>query len=111
MRHVIMQAHEERCTDIGWHPQALCPDADGTTRSPDALAFATASADGTAKLWNMHGTCLHTCSGHARRLARLAFNPTGAIRCMQSARLPRATTRLDWKTSSSVATSHCVLYN
>ena len=77
--HFLSQAHEERCTDIAWHPQALCPDASGNARSPEALSFATASADGSAKLWNMAGTCLHTCGGHTRRLARLAFHPAGTI--------------------------------
>lgn len=75
----IVQAHEERCTDLAWHPQALCADPDtGEARSPEALCYATASADSSAKLWNMAGTCLHTCTGHTRRLARLMFHPQGA---------------------------------
>ena len=74
---IAVQAHEERCTDVQWHPQALATSDAGVMRSTDALSFATASADGSAKLWNMAGTCLHACSGHARRLARLAFHPNG----------------------------------
>lgn len=74
----MVQAHEERCTDVRWHPQALMPDASGESRGPQELSFATASADSTAKLWNMSGECLHTCSGHTGRLARLAFHPMGA---------------------------------
>jgi WD40 repeat protein len=74
-----LQAHEERCTDVQWHPQALCADEDGTLRGPDHLCFATASADNTAKLWNLEGTCLQTLSGHTRRLGRIAFHPSGGL--------------------------------
>ena len=60
-----------------WHPRALAPtdDAGAVTSS---LAYATASADGTGKLWNMEGKCLHTLEGHTGRLARSAFHPSGA---------------------------------
>ena len=61
-----------------WHPQALSTLEDGSERGPDCLSFATASADRSAKMWNMAGTCLQTLSGHTSRLARTAFHPTGA---------------------------------
>jgi U4/U6 small nuclear ribonucleoprotein PRP4 len=72
-------AHEERCTDVAWHPDALCPNDAGDVRPPESLSFATASADGVAKCWNMAGECLHTLKGHTDRLARLAFHPSGTL--------------------------------
>lgn len=51
------------------------------TRHPSApagaLSFATASADSTAKLWAADGTEVFSLTGHASRLARLAFHPMG----------------------------------
>jgi WD40 repeat protein len=55
------------------------PDDSGVPCSSDKLSFATASADGTAKLWNMSGTCMHTCAGHTGRLGRIAFHPMGLL--------------------------------
>lgn len=75
-----VQAHEQRCTDVRWHPHALSPGDDGGAADTAALAYATASADATAKLWNMDGACLSTLAGHTSRLARAAFHPSGAIR-------------------------------
>lgn len=75
-----MQAHEQRCTDVRWHPHALAPAGEGGAADTAALAYATASADATAKLWNMDGACLSTLAGHTKRLARAAFHPCGALR-------------------------------
>lgn len=61
-----------------WHPHALA-DGDGRQADAAALAYATASADSTAKLWNMEGTCLSTLAGHTNRLARAAFHPCGTL--------------------------------
>ena len=65
-----------------WHPQALSTLEDGSERGPERLSFATASADRTAKMWNMAGACLQTLTGHTGRLARTAFHPTGASVCI-----------------------------
>lgn len=45
-------AHDDRITGIAWHPHA-----DDT----DAVAFATASADRTARLWNSKGLLAFSC--------------------------------------------------
>eukprot|EP00892_Ulva_mutabilis_P009024 jgi/Ulvmu1/6494/UM003_0127.1 len=73
----VSQAHEQRCTDVRWHPHALAPASDGGAADTATLAYATASADCTAKLWNMDGACLATLAGHTNRLARAAFHPCG----------------------------------
>lgn len=82
---VCVQAHEQRCTDVRWHPHALAAGDDGGAADTAALAYATASADATAKLWNMEGACLATLDGHSNRLARAAFHPSGALRTVWTA--------------------------
>ncbi|GAQ77709.1 U4/U6 small nuclear ribonucleoprotein PRP4 [Klebsormidium nitens] len=67
----VFRAHAERITDVAFHPSpAIGMDSDG----PD---LATASADRTAKLWNLKGKEVRTFSGHLDRLARIAFHPSG----------------------------------
>ena len=73
-----MQAHEQRCTDVRWHPRALAATGDASSVT-HSLAYASASADCTGKLWNMEGKCLHTLEGHTGRLARSAFHPSGVL--------------------------------
>lgn len=58
-----LKGHTERATDIAF--------------SPVEDHLATASADRTAKLWNIDGTLLRTFEGHLDRLARIAFHPSG----------------------------------
>lgn len=76
-------AHDDRITGVAWHPHV-------NQSSP--VAFATGSADQTAKLWNAQGTSLlsifeacnetgemlHTLTGHTERLGRITFHPMGA---------------------------------
>ncbi|NJN23006.1 MAG: hypothetical protein HC812_19840, partial [Leptolyngbya sp. RL_3_1] len=49
---------------------------------PDGEQIASASADGTLKLWQPDGTLLTTLSGHDRRADAIAFSP-GGDRCFQ----------------------------
>jgi WD40 repeat protein len=45
--------------------------------SPDGKQIASASADGTAKLWRVDGTLLKTLEGHGAAVWRVAFSPDG----------------------------------
>ncbi|KAI3818636.1 hypothetical protein L1987_12451 [Smallanthus sonchifolius] len=58
-----LKGHVERATDVKF--------------SPTNDQIATASADRTARLWNIEGTLLNTYKGHLDRLARVAFHPSG----------------------------------
>ncbi|XP_010258680.1 PREDICTED: U4/U6 small nuclear ribonucleoprotein PRP4-like protein [Nelumbo nucifera] len=58
-----LKGHTERATDVAF--------------SPVHNNIATASADGTAKLWSTDGSLLKTFEGHLARLARVAFHPSG----------------------------------
>uniref|UniRef100_A0A5B7BDU9 Putative U4/U6 small nuclear ribonucleoprotein PRP4-like protein n=1 Tax=Davidia involucrata TaxID=16924 RepID=A0A5B7BDU9_DAVIN len=58
-----LKGHTERATDVVF--------------SPMHNYLATASADRTAKLWNIEGSLLKTFEGHLDRLARIAFHPSG----------------------------------
>lgn len=43
--------------------------------SPDGETIATASLDGTVRLWSMHGALRHTLSGHQGAVYGVSFNP------------------------------------
>ncbi|MEG4276348.1 AAA-like domain-containing protein [Microcoleus sp. MON1_C1] len=45
--------------------------------SPTGNAIATASNDGTAKLWDLQGNCLVTFTGHNNWVRSVCFSPTG----------------------------------
>lgn len=58
-----LKGHTERATDVSF--------------SPLHNHLATASADRTARLWNIDGSLLRTFEGHLDRLGRIAFHPSG----------------------------------
>ncbi|EYU18680.1 hypothetical protein ABFS82_10G159100 [Erythranthe guttata] len=58
-----LKGHTERATDVAF--------------SPTSNHVATASADKTARLWNLEGSVLRTFEGHLDRLARISFHPSG----------------------------------
>ncbi|KAL0453160.1 UNVERIFIED_CONTAM: U4/U6 small nuclear ribonucleoprotein PRP4-like protein [Sesamum latifolium] len=58
-----LKGHTERATDVAF--------------SPTSYLLATASADRTARLWNVEGSVLRTFEGHLDRLARISFHPSG----------------------------------
>nr|XP_010921905.1 LOW QUALITY PROTEIN: U4/U6 small nuclear ribonucleoprotein PRP4-like protein [Elaeis guineensis] len=58
-----LKGHMERATDVAFSPVDNC--------------LATASADRTAKLWNIDGSLIRSFDGHLDRLARIAFHPSG----------------------------------
>jgi WD40 repeat protein len=45
--------------------------------APQEIAIATASDDGTAKLWDLQGNCLVTFTGHNDSVRSVSFSPTG----------------------------------
>jgi len=45
--------------------------------SPTSDAIATASYDGTAKLWDLQGNCLVKFTGHNKSVTSVSFSPTG----------------------------------
>ncbi|MEG3998455.1 AAA-like domain-containing protein, partial [Microcoleus sp. SVA1_B3] len=45
--------------------------------SPTGNAIATASIDGTGKLWDLQGNCLVTFTGHNKSIWSVSFSPTG----------------------------------
>ncbi|GAX79451.1 hypothetical protein CEUSTIGMA_g6892.t1 [Chlamydomonas eustigma] len=65
------RAHEERCTDVSWHPMA------NISQSPEAVNLATGCANSTAALLSASGQVLQRLTGHTDRLARTAFHPMG----------------------------------
>lgn len=48
----------------------------GVSFSPDGQTIATASFDGTAKIWKMTGQEITTFNGHTDRVTRVSFSPT-----------------------------------
>ena len=87
------RAHDDRVTGIAWRPFHGNSDVSNGTRTaaPIVVDLATASADGTARLWSSRACALAAASapsgapcapkplaelkGHAARLARLAWHP------------------------------------
>ncbi|RHY86269.1 hypothetical protein DYB37_003155 [Aphanomyces astaci] len=67
--------HTDRITGIAWHPTAT-----SAASTSSSLLVGSASADGTAKLWNQQDTKqpVVTLKGHQSRLGQLAFHPMGA---------------------------------
>ncbi len=47
--------------------------------SPDGKTLASASSDGTIKLWSREGRELHTLTGHSSRVNSASFSPDGQI--------------------------------
>ncbi|PZU93010.1 MAG: hypothetical protein DCE90_17160 [Pseudanabaena sp.] len=45
----------------------------------DSSLFATASSDGTVKLWNREGDWIHTLNGHANAVYQVCFSPDGNL--------------------------------
>ena len=63
-----LRAHDERVSGVAWHP-AVSGVVGGAGGGADAVAFATAGCDKTAKLWNAQGA---DPSGQARSVWRCA---------------------------------------
>ncbi|GBG67594.1 hypothetical protein CBR_g723 [Chara braunii] len=67
----VFRGHTERVTSVVFHPES------GRNLDTKGGNIATASADHTARLWNLEGAEVQCFKGHIDRLAKLAFHPSG----------------------------------
>lgn len=71
-----LRGHTERISGLAWHPEAC------GAQSRTAVNLVSASCDSTAKLWPLEGNGgkpLGELTGHAGRLSRVAFHPSGRL--------------------------------
>ncbi|CAM9222299.1 unnamed protein product [Phaeothamnion confervicola] len=103
-RRCLLIGHTERVTGVAWHPNAYgaasvppgaaaagggldAMDDDGGVNSGSGInggggpiLLASAAADRTARLWDCRTKkCVHVLRGHADRLARVDFHPSGCF--------------------------------
>ncbi|ELU44280.1 U4/U6 snRNP-specific spliceosomal protein [Rhizoctonia solani AG-1 IA] len=68
----VPASHGDRVGGVAWHPQATL------SQSADAINLATGGADLEVSLWSLNSDkALHTLKGHADRVCRVAFHPSG----------------------------------
>ena len=68
-----LKGHTERISGLAWHPQACVGG-----QSPTSVNLVSAACDSTARLWALEeGKLLGELKGHAGRLSRVAFHPSG----------------------------------
>ncbi|KAG8706525.1 hypothetical protein FRC08_001000 [Ceratobasidium sp. 394] len=72
MAHTTFIAHGDRVGGVAWHPQATL------SQSPESVNLVTGGADCQVCLWSLKSDkVLHTLKGHADRVCRVAFHPSG----------------------------------
>eukprot|EP00741_Cyanophora_paradoxa_P000070 tig00000057_g67.t1 len=85
-RKATFKGHKERVIDVAWHPSASSSSIEADPAAmmdtgegaPSTVAFASSSADGTARLWSLGKTTdIGVLEGHADRLGSLGFHPSG----------------------------------
>ncbi|KAJ8472752.1 hypothetical protein ONZ51_g8306 [Trametes cubensis] len=68
----VPEWHNDRVGGVAWHPEAT------KSLSEDAVNFVSGAADLSVHLWSLNSeTPLATLKGHADRVARVAFHPSG----------------------------------
>jgi len=60
---------------LGGHTEAVT----SVSFSPDGKTIASASLDGTVKLWNTEGKLLHTLQSHTSGVSSVSFSPDGKM--------------------------------
>ncbi|OTA07414.1 Splicing factor motif [Trichoderma parareesei] len=69
------RGHTNKISGISWFPGATLPES-GV--SPDAVNLASGGAEGLVHLWSLNqDTPLSTFKGHAQRVCRVEFHPSG----------------------------------
>lgn len=64
--------HTDRIGGVAWHPQATL------TQSKDLVNIVSGAGDLTLQLWSLNSESpLSTLKGHADRICRVAFHPSG----------------------------------
>ncbi len=72
---ITLRGHNSRVGGISWFPGATLP---GGGVSPDAVNLASGGADGQVYLWSLtRDTPLGNLQGHAQRVCRVEFHPSG----------------------------------
>lgn len=70
-----LRGHTNKVSGISWFPGATLPERDV---SPDSVNLASGGAEGQVNLWSLSkDTPLSTLQGHAQRVCRVEFHPSG----------------------------------
>jgi hypothetical protein len=78
---VTSQALRDALDQASWRPTVLIGHTSFVYRavfSPDGSRILTASADGTARLWDLNGRSLAILHGHTNQLSSAVFSPDGS---------------------------------
>ncbi|KAI1858968.1 uncharacterized protein JN550_012230 [Neoarthrinium moseri] len=71
----MLRGHTNRVSGISWFPGATLPEK-GV--SPDSVNLASGGAEGQINLWSLNkDTPISTLGGHAQRVCRVEFHPSG----------------------------------
>jgi U4/U6 small nuclear ribonucleoprotein PRP4 len=70
-----LRGHTNKVSGLSWLPGSTLP---GSTVSPDSMNLASGGAEGQIHLWSLNqDTPLATLLGHAQRVCRVEFHPSG----------------------------------